>query len=274
MSSFLEKNVVITGGAGGLGRALLKKVLAGGPNAVFLWDINQYGLTEIEQQYESFEKLYTYKIDLTKPEQIERAVREIRGQGDAIDILFNNAGTVLGKPFNECTPDEIRDLIALNVTSAMHITNALLADMIRKGEGHIVNIASAAALMANPGMSVYAGSKWAISGWSDSLRLEMEKHHPGIHVTTVQPSYIDTELFEGVTPPRFTPILETEDIADQIIKAVEKNKPVLRAPFMVKILPFLKGVLPRRLFEFLSGGFFKVYHSMDTFTGRNQTGSP
>jgi short-subunit dehydrogenase len=121
--------------------------------------------------------------------------------------------------------------------------------------------------MANPKMSVYAGSKWGVIGWSESLRLELESNS-NINVTTVEPSYINTGLFKGVSPPLLTPLLDAEDIAKKIISAIQKDKIHLREPFMVKVLPFLKGILPTRAFDFVAGRLFQVYHSMDTFKGR------
>jgi hypothetical protein len=117
-------------------------------------------------------------------------------------------------------------------------------------------------------MSVYAGSKWAVTGWSESLRIELEKMKKGVQVTTVQPGYIDTGMFEGVKAPLLTPILKPEKIALKIIRAVEKNKVTIRSPFMVKLTPFLKGVLPQRTFDFVAGKIFGVYSTMDSFTGR------
>jgi hypothetical protein len=71
-----------------------------------------------------------------------------------------------------------------------------------------------------------------------------------------------------VSPPVLIPLLDATDIAKKIIRAVQKDNIHLREPFMVKILPFLKGVLPTRVFDFVAGRLFQVYHSMDTFKGR------
>jgi len=66
-------------------------------------------------------------------------------------------------------------------------------------------------------------------------------------------------------------LLDPEDFAESVIEAVKSNKIHLRAPFMIKLLPFLRGVLPARIFDYVAGKLFGVYHSMDTFKGRNQS---
>jgi len=151
----------------------------------------------------------------------------------------------------------------------MKLSLAFLPDMIKKTESHIVNISSAAAMLANPNMSVYCASKWALSGWSDSLRLEMENAGTGVKVLTVTPYYIATGMFEGVKSP-VIPILKPEKVARKIIRAIEKNKSVLRTPRIIYLLPLVKGILPKSLLDIVIGKFFGIYSSMDKFKGRTQ----
>lgn len=270
MSSFLKTNVLITGAGSGLGQLLAVRSAQLGASRLFLWDVDEQGLRETARQLEPYPgTVHTHQIDLTDFDQVYESAASIIEDYGGIDILINNAGIVTGKRFEKNTRQEIQNVIELNVLAVMHITRAFLQAMIERDKGHIVNIASAAGLMGNPGMSVYAGSKWAVSGWSESLRLEMKDRHDKLHVTTVQPSYIDTGMFSGVKPPLLTPILKAETIADNIIEAVQRNKTIVRQPFMVKLIPFLKGVLPSPWFDFVAGKLFRVYHSMDTFRGRS-----
>jgi short-subunit dehydrogenase len=140
--------------------------------------------------------------------------------------------------------------------------------MIKREFGRIINIASAAGLSPNPGMTVYVASKWAAVGWSDSLRIELEQDHENIKVLTVMPSYINTGMFDGVKAPLLIPVLDPEKISAKILNAVEKEKIYLREPFMVKLSPFIRGILPARVYDFIAGNLLKVYSSMDTFRGR------
>jgi all-trans-retinol dehydrogenase (NAD+) len=139
--------------------------------------------------------------------------------------------------------------------------------MITQKSGHIVNIASAAGMMANPNMSVYAGSKWAVLGWSESLRIELEAMKGDLHVTTVTPGYIDTGMFDGVKSPLLLPLLKPDVIVKAILNGIEKNKLFVRKPFMVNSLTFVKGILPTRVFDWFVGTVLGVYKSMDDFKG-------
>ncbi|MDZ7716681.1 MAG: SDR family oxidoreductase [Balneolaceae bacterium] len=269
MSSFNNKTVLVTGGASGIGRLMGIKALEAGAANLVVWDIDEQAMQALKHEQKAYtDHIHTFHVDISDPQQIEKSSQEVLNRLGTIDILVNNAGVVTGKEFSKQSKEEIQQTIDINIAGVMHTTHAFLPAMIEQQSGHIVNISSAISLMANPGMSVYAGSKWAVTGWSESLRLELEAINKNLRVTTVQPSYINTGMFEGVKAPLLTPMLEPNAIAEAIIKAVKKNKIVLRKPFMVKLTPFLKGILPGRLFDFIAGRLFKVYASMNSFKGR------
>jgi short-subunit dehydrogenase len=269
MSSFKNKHVLITGGASGIGLLMGKRALERGAQTFVIWDISKENINGALNQLSDYEdRIITQKVDVSNADNIYKSAEQLMQQIPRVDILINNAGIIVGKEFSDQSPDEIHQTIAINQLGVMHTTRAFLPEMQSNNGGHIVNIASAAGLIANPGMSVYVGSKWAIIGWSESLRIELEQTYSNIRVTTIEPSYIDTGMFENVSPPLLTPLLQPDEIADKIISSVEKNKIHLRSPFIVKLLPFLKGVFPTRVFDFVIGKIFRVYHSMDSFTGR------
>jgi short-subunit dehydrogenase len=148
----------------------------------------------------------------------------------------------------------------------MHVTRELLPAMVARRTGHIVNIASAAGLVSNPRMSVYCASKWAMIGWSDSLRLELDLGRTGVKVTTVTPYYVDTGMFAGVRSP-VIPILEADEVARAIVSAVTQDRVILRLPRILYLLPLVRGILPRPLFDLIVGRWLGVYRSMDAFRG-------
>ncbi len=268
MSKFQKKNILITGGAGGIGLLMGEKALQKQANHLIIWDVSQQNIQQAHEKLTPFfDRLSIYKVDISNSEQIYEAAQKVLSEHGHIDILINNAGTVVGANFNDHSPEEIERIVAINLLGAMHTARAFLGAMTTRNSGHIVNIASAAGRIANPKMTVYVSSKWGMIGWSESLRLEL-KPETNVRVTTVEPSYINTGLFKGVTTPLLTPLLDPEDISKKIIEAIERNKIHLRAPFVVKLIPFLKGILPTKLFDLLAGKLFQVYHSMDTFTGR------
>lgn len=272
MSRIAGKNVLVTGGASGIGRLMGHACLEAKARALVIWDVNEKALfkTAADFQAEGFE-VYPYVVDLCDTAQIEAAAQRVLEEVGTIDLLFNNAGIVVGKDFVAHSAADIDRSIQVNTTSAMHVTRMFLPAMIAQHSGHIVNIASAAGLMPNPGMSVYAASKWAMVGWSESLRLELEREYRRLRVTTVMPSFINTGMFQGAKQPRFTPLLKPEDIARRVIEAVRNNDVVVQEPWTVKLAPALRGILPVRLFDFVAGEIFNVYDSMNTFQGRKES---
>lgn len=272
MSSFKSKTVLVTGGASGIGKLMAKKALQRKAKSVILWDIDEIKLNETTAEFER--KGYTvhpYIVDVSSQEDIEWAANDVLANIGEVDILFNNAGIVAGsKRFVEHTDKEMQATMDINVLGVMRVAKAFLPAMLQQGFGHIINIASAAGLVANPNMSVYAASKWAVIGWSESLRLEMETDAPNVKVLTVTPSYINTGMFEGVKPPLLTPMLDPNEFVERVMKGVERNEVNLKAPFVVNALPILKGVLPTRIFDIVAGDLFGVYKSMDTFKGKEK----
>ncbi|CAA6816016.1 MAG: Short-chain dehydrogenase/reductase SDR [uncultured Aureispira sp.] len=271
MTQIKNRCVLITGGASGIGKLIARRCLELRAYKVILWDINEINLLKTKSE---FAKLgYTVDIevvDVASLEDIERAAKVAKDTYTTIDILFNNAGIVVGKPFAEHSHRDITKTININTSALMHIAKEFLPDMIDQCEGHIINLASASGLIANPNMSVYAASKWAVIGWSESVRLEMEREETGVHITTVMPSYISTGMFDGAKSPFMTPILTPEYIVDKIMEAVKNNEIILQEPFMVKSVPLLKGLLPQRMFDFVAGKIFGIHNTMDDFKGRPQ----
>ncbi len=270
MSDFNGKNVLVTGGASGIGFLMAEQSLNEGAAKLVLWDVNKAALEEARQKLDPEKhQIHTYLVDVSDSNNVRECSKQVFNEVGSIDLLFNNAGIVVGKDFAHHTYDDIEKTIGVNTLGLMYVARAFLQRMIDAREGHIVNIASAVGLMPNPGMTVYAGSKWAAVGWSESLRIELEKYRTGVHVTTVMPSYIDTGMFAGVTPPLLVPWLKPHSIVNRIFRAVKQNKISVKAPFMVSLVPLLRGLLPGRSFDMIAGRIFRVYDSMNTFKGRN-----
>lgn len=267
MRKYQGKNVLITGAASGIGRLMAMELAKFSPASLILLDLNQEALNELTQKLDV--KVYPYAFDVRDTQKIKDMFLELKNQGICVDILINNAGVIVGKNFEDHTHENIDFTMNINTSALMHLALEALQMMKVKKEGHIVNIASAAGLVANPGMSVYCASKWGVIGWSDSLRIEMEQTYPGIKVTTVLPYYINTGMFDGVSSP-IIPILDPNYVVQKIIKAVAKDKIFLRMPWLINFVPLLKGILPVRVFDILADKVFGIYHSMKTFKGRSK----
>ncbi|MUP47237.1 SDR family NAD(P)-dependent oxidoreductase [Gramella sp. BOM4] len=268
MTKFKNSTLLITGGASGIGLLMALKSLEQGAKNLVLLDRDEKALHSAKGKLTTEEdRLLCLPVDISREDEVEEAIQKIIEKGWEVDILINNAGVVTGKDFLEHTATDIERDMQVNSIAPMKLCLKLLPGMLKRGRGHIVNISSAASMLSNPGMSVYCASKWAMTGWSDSLRLEMERKKTGVRVLTVTPYYIDTGMFEGVRSP-FIPILTPEKAVKKIMKAVEHGRIILRMPGIVYILPFLKGILPKRWLDFIVGKVFGIHHSMDHFKGR------
>ena len=265
-----NKTILVTGAANGIGKRLAEKISTYNGVTLLLWDRNPEQLKLIKQKLESESVLFICDIDISDPNLIALEADRLIKQNLLPDIIINCAGIVVGKYFHEHTSPDIERTIRINTTGSMWVVHAFISEMIKRGSGNIVNLGSASGYIGNPRMSVYAASKWAILGWSESLRIEMKQLKTGVQITTVIPSYINTGMFDGVKAPLFTPILETEEIVDRMISGVAKGKKQIKAPFIVHFVPLLKAVLPSSLFDWLAGNLLGVYNSMTSFKGRDK----
>ena len=276
MSNTLEnlsgQTILITGAAMGMGKMYAHLAVADHAAHVVLWDINAQMLEQAAAEMRGRgAEIHAYAVDVSKLEDIEAAAQKVRDEVGTPDVLINNAGIVRGKYFWE--HDQRADIVAtmsINTLALMHITREFLPEMIAGGrESRIVNVASAAGLLANPRMSVYSSSKWAVIGWSDSLRLELKQAgHNQIKVTTFCPSYIKTGMFEGARGPLFTPLMEPAAVTERVWRAMKEGTPMLMMPWTVKLSTALRGVLPIAAWDVVAGRIFGVYKSMEHFTGR------
>ena len=267
MHTLREKKVLITGGASGIGKIMGRLVLEKGAELV-IWDINSTGIEETKKEFSSLGKVYGYTVDVSLPEQIKSAADSAKKDVGNIDVLINNAGIVVGKYFQEHTSQEILNTMNINANAPMLITAEFLPAMIQQNSGHICNIASSAGLISNPKMSVYVGSKWAVTGWSDSLRIEMKKSGKNIGVTTVTPYYINTGMFDGVKS--LIPLLNPEKVARKIICGIERNHIYVSMPWNVNFVRFFQAIFPVRFFDWFVGGVLGVYKGMDQFKGHKK----
>ncbi|MCB0901323.1 MAG: SDR family oxidoreductase [Actinobacteria bacterium] len=267
------KTVLITGAAMGLGRLFAERAVEDGAAAVVLWDINEQALVDTADALQAAGgTVYGYIVDVSSADEIEATAAIVREEIGEIDVLFNNAGIVRGNSYFWEVDDvaQIQLTMAINSVAPMLVAREFLPGMIAKTtECRIVNIASSAGLVSNPRMSVYAASKWAAIGWSDSVRLELEQAgHDHIRVTTVCPTYINTGMFDGAKKMLMTPMLEQEVVVDATWKEMLRGGPFLLIPWTAKLNKVLSGILPVGIRDFVldKAG---VYHSMEEFEGHD-----
>ena len=267
-----DKIVLITGGASGIGRIMGEIALKKNASALVIWDINQANIDSTICELKAFGKVTGYRVDVSNYDMVAESYAKVKSEVGDVDILINCAGIITNnKTFDLCSAEDMDRTIKVNTLAPMYVARQVLPDMIARNSGHICNIASAGGMLANPKMSVYAASKWAAIGWSDSVRIELQDRKSQVRVTTIAPYYITTGMFDGVQSKVF-PLLNPEKVSGCIIGAIEGNKKML---MLMKWIPqphhfirLLQGLLPMRVFDWLLGEVLGIYHTMDNFTGR------
>ena len=186
-----ERAVVVTGASTGIGRAIALALDAEGFR-VFAGVRKQADGAALSQ--EATQALRPVLLDVTDGSSIARALATVEAETDAgLYGLVNNAGVGLGGPLELVPISETRKLMEVNVIGLLATTQAF-APLLRKGRGRVVNIGSLAGIVAMPGASSYAASKFAVQAITDSLRLELEPF--GIEVTLVDPGAIESALWD------------------------------------------------------------------------------
>lgn len=268
MVSFEGKNVLITGGASGIGKIMCRLFLERKAR-IIIWDIDQEKMNETIDELSSRGNVSGYIVDISKANEIQENAKKVKEEIGFIDLLVNNAGIVVGKYFDQHSTGDIIKTMEINAIAPMLITNEFLGEMIQQDAGHICNIASSGGLISNPKMSVYAASKWSLIGWSDSLRLEMEQLKRNIKVTTILPYYINTGMFDGVRSK--IKILDPESAALTIVKAIEKNKIIITIPgYIYRVTKLGQALFSIKLFDWFTGNILGIYKTMEHFTGRKK----
>ena len=249
MKTFYGKRVLVTGAGHGLGLETAKAFAFEGAEVI----ITDRDAARVEEAVFKLQSLHLkaagFVMDVTDAADV-RAIRDrIHAEYGSIDVLVNNAGIVSGGSFLDVPLEKHLTTYDVNTAGPVIVTHMFLPDLLAQVEGHIVNIASASALIPLPFASTYASSKWALLGFTDSLREELRlTGHTHMTVTAICPSYINTGMFHGVKPPLLTRMLTPEWLAEQVVLCVKKRKAQLLAPWSVNLLPFAKCTWPRALF--------------------------
>ena len=265
---FKNANVLITGGASGIGKIMGRIALEKGAKSLIIWDINPVSIESARHDLGKLGKVKGYIVDVADNKKVTEAYGQVVKDCGEVDILINNAGVITSnKTFDLQTEDEIFRTMNINTIAPMFVARAILPGMLKRNCGHICTIASAGGMLSNPKMSVYAASKWGVIGWSDSVRIELQEMKSNVRVTTIAPYYINTGMFNGVRS-RIIPILKPEYVAKKVVKAIERNKIFKGIPFGFHFIRFWQTVLPVKIFDFFFGKVFGIYHAMDEFTGR------
>lgn len=281
MRSVKGKRVLVTGGAMGMGRLFAERAIAEQAAAVVLWDVDESALNDtltelIEGPARDFGvDVSGWIVDVADVTAVADTAAAVLDDLGRIDILINNAGVVRGNEYFWETDLEAdtKLTIDVNTLAPMYVAHELLPSMIAApGECRMINLASAAGFTPNPRMAVYAASKWAVIGWSDSVRLELKQAgFDHVKVTTVCPYYVRTGMFDGAKSAPLLPILDPAEVVDEAWSAMLAGRPFVVLPKTVMLSEMLKGVVPTGVRDFIADHVIGVYHTMDEFTGRTES---
>ncbi len=270
MTKIAGSTVVITGGASGIGRLMALGLAARGAT-VAVMDVNAEGARVVakEMRATTDREHFSYGVDITDRAAVTAGATAIRAEMGEVDIVINNAGVISGSaPLVETPDDQIELTIQVNTMALFWVTKAFLPGMMQRNSGHVVTVGSASGMVGVSRLVEYSASKHAAIGFDESLRMELAELAPGVRTTIVNPYYIDTGMFDGVTTrlPWLLPILKEQDVVDRIIDAIARNRARVVMPPAVNLLSPLR-VLPVKAFDTVVN-LLGVNDTMKTFTGR------
>ena len=193
MARFTGKTVIVTGGGGGIGGATCRRFAAEGAKVAVL-DLNADSAETVAAAIRaSGGHAQAFACDITERGSVDDAVAAVEASLGPIDVLVNNAGWDVFRPFVKTEPAQWEKLIAINLTGALHMHHAVLPGMAARRAGRIVNIASDAARVGSSGEAVYAACKGGLVAFSKTIAREHARQ--GVTVNVVCPGPTDTALF-------------------------------------------------------------------------------
>ena len=236
--SFLNGGVaVVTGAASGIGRALAQQLSAAG-SALAIADINDNGLAETAASLKGNASVSTHVLDVSSEQAVRNFAADVIARHGRVTLLINNAGVALIGSFEEISLDDLRWVIDVNFWGVVYGVKYFLPTLKQQPRAHIVNLSSVFGIIAPVGQSAYSASKFAVRGFTEVLRHELEGtsvsvscvHPGGIHTPIARSARLGAnappqrkqeaaDFFDKVTPT------SPEAAAARILKGVEKKEP-------------------------------------------------
>lgn len=195
------RTALITGAAGGIGRALAQALFARGAHLA-LADLDAEGLgrLQVELRPGASQRVSCHVVDVSDRGAVHALPASVRATHGGLDLLVNNAGVALGGTFEEVAEEDFEWLLSINLIGLTRMTRAFLPMLRESPAARIVNVSSLFGIIAPPGQTAYAASKYAVRGFSDALRHELEGTNVG--VTCVHPGGVATSIATSARVPR------------------------------------------------------------------------
>ncbi|WP_111657851.1 SDR family NAD(P)-dependent oxidoreductase [Isoalcanivorax indicus] len=250
MSYYQGKRVLITGAGSGLGALMAEQLGRRGAEVIVTARRRKPAEDVCRRVQAAGGRGHALLLDVGDLDAIPAFRDEVHSRVGPVDILINNAGVVFGGEFEQVDLAQHLNTLQINTLGLIAMSHAFMGDLRDATQGHLVNIASASAYVGLPWGSTYAASKWAVLGFSESLRLELrERGIDNVAVTTVCPSYISTGMFDGVRSPLLSPMLTPDKVVKSILRGVKRGEAMVSEPAIVKSIDLIKGALPLRLWD-------------------------
>ncbi|UGY20069.1 SDR family NAD(P)-dependent oxidoreductase [Bradyrhizobium septentrionale] len=267
MTAIAGSAAAVTGAASGIGRALALELAQRGCDLA-LADRDEAGLQAVAAEIAKAgpRKVSVHRLDVSEPEQITAFAQAAVSAHPGLNILVNNAGVALLGEFGEIGQAQMEWLFNINFWGVVHGTRAFLPLLSRQREAHIVNISSIFGILAPPGQSAYCAAKFAVRGFSESLRHELAVANSPVRLSVVHPGGVATNIARnsrtgsGITDnarraqsiERFDALARTTPAgaAQCIITGIEKNQPRILIGKDARLMDLLQRFLP--------GSYWKV----------------
>lgn len=261
MKNFQNKVAAITGAGSGIGQQLALLLAKEGCH-LSLSDVNEQGLIEtVEKLKDTDVRVTIKKLDVADQVAVKAWAEETVQDHGSVNMIFNNAGVALASTVEGASYEELEWIVNINFWGVVYGTKEFLPFIKQTGDGHIVNISSLFGLTAQPTQSAYNATKFAVRGFTESLRQELDMENCGVSALCVHPGGIRTNIANsakmndslktlGMNPEKsaksFNKLLRCppEEAARQILEAVKKDKRRLLIGNDAKALDLLQRLLP------------------------------
>lgn len=233
--------VAITGGARGIGLATARALVADGA-CVAIGDLDGAGVSDVA----------AYPLDVTSPGSFARFVAAVERDLGPLDVLVNNAGVLAAGPVADQPDDVTRRIVEVNLLGVITGTKLALRSMLRRGSGHIVNVASVSGETYAGGEATYCASKYGVVGFTDAARFELSGS--GVRFTLVLPALVDTRLTAGARPMRFVNWrVSPDDVAAAIVRVLHHPRRRVYVPASMGVAVRVRRLVPAQLSDAVAG---------------------
>jgi NAD(P)-dependent dehydrogenase (short-subunit alcohol dehydrogenase family) len=252
-----NRTAVVTGAASGIGRAIAVSLARRGCHLA-LADVNEAGLTEtVDVIATNRLRISRHRLDVADRAAVAAFPSIVKAAHPGVDILVNNAGVAIGGTFEEVSEENFEWLFGINFWGVVRMTRAFLPLLRSSDDARVVNISSVYGLIAPPGQTAYAAAKFAVRGFSQALRHELNDSRIG--VTVVHPGGVATSIAKSARFPENTPaqeIAQAQELAAKmltlppatageiIIAAVEQRKPRVLVGSDAKLIALVERLMP------------------------------